>query len=112
MEWGGIVGTAVAIIGPSLVANPVGTYVAVRMVEGSVLEYLGLLAYPAVASVLMGLAVVGVDRALETDPLIEFPLLVAVGVAAYGTVLFGLERRVGFGLSDLVGRLVAGLQDS
>ena len=107
-----VVGTAVAIIAASVVANPLGTYVALWKVEGSVREYLGLLAYPTLGSAAMGLAVVGVDRALDVDPLVEFPVLVAVGVATYALVMLGLERRVGFGLAELVGRLAAGIQDT
>ena len=110
-RWG-VVGTAIAIIFGSLVANPLGTYVAVRKVEGSLREYLGLLAYPTLGSAAMGLAVVGLERAVEIDPLFEFPLLVAVGVATYGLVMLLLERRIGFGLEDLLGRLVAGIQDT
>ena len=109
-RWG-VVGTAVAIIGASVVANPLGTYVAVRKVEGSLVTYLGLLAYPLAGSAAMGLAVVGVERSLGLGPLVEFPLLVAVGVATYAVVMFLLERQVGFGLADLLGRLAAGIQD-
>lgn len=110
--WGEVVGTSVAIIAASLISNPLGTYVAIRKVEGSIREYLGLLVYPTAGSAAMGLAVIGVDRALGIDPKFEFPLLVAVGVATYALVMLGFERRVGFGLVDLLGRLVAGIQDS
>jgi O-antigen/teichoic acid export membrane protein len=89
----GAVGTGLVIVGNSLLfSEPVATYLATRAVDGSYARLLRLIAYPALASALMGLAVVAVHRAGIATGVVEFALLVLVGVAVYSALALALER--------------------
>ncbi|WP_029601961.1 lipopolysaccharide biosynthesis protein [Halococcus hamelinensis] len=93
----GAVGTALVIVGNSLVfSEPVSTYLAVRIVDGSYAELLGLVAYPAVASAVMGLAVFGVHTAGIATGVVEFCLLVVVGAAVYTVCVVAFEAFSGY----------------
>ncbi|WP_435076222.1 lipopolysaccharide biosynthesis protein [Halococcus sp. AFM35] len=102
----GAVGTGLVIVGNSLLfSEPVATYLATRAVDGSYARLLRLIAYPALASALMGLAVVAVHRAGIATGVVEFVLLVAVGVAAYTALVLALERLSGYDSVALCWRL-------
>ena len=89
----GAVGTGLVIVGNSLVfSEPVSTYLATRAVDGSYTRLLRLVAYPAVPSIVMGLAVVAVHRMGVATGVVEFVLLVLVGVVVYGVLTLVLER--------------------
>ena len=93
----GAVGTAFVIVGNSLLfSEPVSTYLAVRVVDGSYAKLLGLVAYPALASAVMGLAVVGVHLAGVATGVLEFFLLVLVGIAVYTVCVVVLEAVSGY----------------
>ena len=89
----GAVGTGLVIVGNSLLfSEPVATYLATRAVDGSYVRLLRLVAYPVLASAFMGLAVVAVHRAGVAAGVVEFVLLVLVGVAVYAALALALER--------------------
>jgi PST family polysaccharide transporter/lipopolysaccharide exporter len=90
----GVLGTGAAVLGTSLLgAEPVATSLAVRTVDGSYRRFLRLLAYPAVGSVAMGLAVLAVETTVAfPSALVELLALVAVGVATYFATVPMLAR--------------------
>jgi hypothetical protein len=55
----------------------------------------------------MGICVLAVSRAITLSPLLELLVLVATGVAVYGIVMIGMERRFTSG----AGRLVRTVQE-
>ena len=103
----GAVGTALVIVGNSLVfSEPVSTYLAVRVVDGSYARLLRLIAYPALASAVMGLAVFGVYTAGVDSGIFAFVVLVVVGVVVYGVLALVLERFSGYDSIRLCRRMV------
>jgi O-antigen/teichoic acid export membrane protein len=106
----GAVGTGLVIVGNSLLfSEPLSTYLATRAVDGSYARLLRLIAYPALASALMGLAVVAAHTAGIATGIVEFVLLVVVGVAAYTLLALALERFSGYDSVALCRRMVATL---
>ena len=103
----GAVGTALVIVGNSLVfSEPVSTYLAVRVVDGSYARLLRLLAYPALASALMGVAVFGVYTADIASGALELALLVVTGALVYATLVLALERFSGYDSIRLCRRML------
>lgn len=96
----GIVGTVGAVAGVFVVLIvPVKLYVAVRSVEMDLREIARELAYPAVASGLMGLVVFAVRPAVAGVPAVAtFALLVIVGVTAYTGAVYLVESRSGWAI--------------
>lgn len=80
----GLVGTAGAIVGVYLLTVPVQIHVMVRCVDIGHRELLRNLAYPVVASGIMGGVLLVVRRSMPVDfPIVELLLLVGVGVLVY-----------------------------
>jgi len=102
------VGTALVIVGNSLLfSEPVSSYLAVRVVDGSYAELLRLLAYPALASAVMGGAVLAVRESLAIgSAVLELVVLVVAGVAVYTALVLGLERYSGYDSVRLCRRMI------
>ena len=89
----GAAGTALVIVGNSLVfSEPLSTYLAVQVVEGRYARLARLLAYPALASAVMGLAVFGVYAAGVRSGILAFAALVLTGIVVYAALVLALER--------------------
>lgn len=95
----GTAGVAFVIFAHALVVSPIASYVAVRSVDGDFSKFVRILAYPVFGSAVMGAAVYAVrERLVDVPPLAELAVLVLLGVAVYGGVMFLLERSLGIGL--------------
>ncbi|HET7325350.1 MAG TPA: lipopolysaccharide biosynthesis protein [Halococcus sp.] len=102
----GAVGTALVIIGNSLVfSEPLSTYLAVRVVDGSYVRLLRLIAYPALASAVMGVAVFGVHTASVASGVFELFVLVVTGIVVYVVLALALERFSGYDSIQLCRRM-------
>lgn len=93
--WG-ILGTAAVIVGSAAVVNPVADYVALRQIEADPVQFLRLLAYPALGSSIMALSVLFVRESIPSANVAGFGLLVVTGVAAYSLVMFSADRQFGY----------------
>lgn len=96
----GIVGTASVLLGAQIfVIFPVQTYLTVSSLETTLSAVTQEIAYPLGASAIMGLIVMIVQARLTLSyAILEFVVLVTVGVVAYGTTTFLIERRFDWGL--------------
>ena len=101
-ELFGLTGTSLAVVGASLIGAPVAAVLSVRTIDGRLRNLLGIVAYPTIGSFAMGAGVVGLRRALELPAIVEFPLLVAAGVALYAIAMLLLERQFEYGLRPLL----------
>lgn len=87
-----LVGTAGAIVGVYLLTLPVQVHILVRCLEIRHRDLLTELAYPAVASGVMGLVLFGVRQMVSFDlAILEFGLLVVVGVLTYASAVLVLD---------------------
>lgn len=65
-------------------------------------DFLRVLFFPLVGSAAMAAVVFAVRERLTGLPgVVELVVLVGVGAAVYGVVMFGLERQVGIGLDEM-----------
>lgn len=96
----GIEGTALLIVAISvLVMLPINVYITVDMVDTTYRRFARELGFPFAASAAMGLAVVLVrENAGVRSPIVEFVLLVAVGIVAYVIATAVLELLFGWGV--------------
>jgi len=102
----GIVGTAAVVVGHTLITNPVADYLAINIVDGSYRRFLANLAYPAVGSLLMGSTVFAVDATYSTSwHLLDFILLVGLGVLTYAVVMLVITLLTGYEIRDTVSTL-------
>lgn len=98
----GVAGVAAVIVLNSLVfSEPLAGYLAVRTVDGSFWRLARLLAYPAVASLLMAGSVLAA-RAVVPATALGFALLVLLGVAVYAVVIAGMDRFLGYDVRGIV----------
>lgn len=95
-EAWGINGTAAVLIGAALIENPIADYLAIRQIEGSVSEFVRLLAYPAVGSLVMALGVLVVRDNVAPRSIPGFGLLVITGIGIYAGFLFAADSRLGY----------------
>lgn len=98
----GLAGTSLAVVCSSAIAAPVAAVLSVRIIDGRLRDLLGILAYPLVGSLVMGVCVVALRRSLSLPAYVEFPLLVGAGVVVYAAVMLALERQFGYGLGPLL----------
>ncbi len=93
----GAAGTALVIVGNSLVfSEPLSTYLAVRVVDGSYARLLRLIAYPVFASAIMGLTVFAIHATGILSGVLELFVLVVTGIAVYTALALALERFSGY----------------
>jgi O-antigen/teichoic acid export membrane protein len=109
----GVVGVAAVIVGSVAVVAPVGVYIALRMIQGSVVRYLGNIIHPLVGSALMSLVLLFVARELPVKPpaleLVALILLGAVTYSAYvGIAIFLFGYEIGDDLAGMVDSLRSG----
>ena len=80
----GVLGVAAVITGAAMVVTPIGADRAVRLIEGSYLQYLRTVLPPAVGSVVMGVTVWYVQERLAVgSSVLELLVLVLVGGVTY-----------------------------
>ena len=98
----GLEGVAFVVFAHALIAAPVASLVAVRLIDGVFVDFLRLLAFPLLGSAVMAAVVFAVRERLTGLPgVVELLVLIAVGAVVYGVVMFGLERQVGIGLDEM-----------
>lgn len=79
-----LLGVAAVIVGAAVVTIPIGSYVTLQLIDGTVLQFLRTLVHPVVGSSIMGAVVWMTQRNTMVDILfVKFFLLVATGVAVY-----------------------------
>jgi PST family polysaccharide transporter/lipopolysaccharide exporter len=88
----GAVGTAGAILVVSLlVSEPLTVYWGLRLVDGTAREFVRTLAYPTVTSVAMGVVVYLARENIALAPVVEFVVLVLIGVVTYAVAVVAVE---------------------
>lgn len=98
--WG-ISGTALALVASALLSNPVEDYLALRQIKGSPREFIRILVYPTIGSLIMALGVYLVRESISSS-LLGFGLLVLTGVGIYAAFLFGADTRLGYDIRSTI----------
>ena len=104
----GLEGTAAAVLATGLVSMPLGAILAVRLLDDDLTSYATILSYPAVGSVVMGVAAWAVRRSVAATglgSLVTFVATVLTGVLVYSLVMIALERQFQIGLSELLAQV-------
>jgi PST family polysaccharide transporter/lipopolysaccharide exporter len=105
-RWG-IEGTAALVVAISIVPMlPLDVYVLVDSIGITYREFVAELVYPVVASVVMGAAVVGVQRSLQVSPVVTFFVLVVTGIVVYAATVALLVTTVDWGIERNIKNLV------
>ena len=108
-RWG-IVGTALAVILPSLVVLfPLNVYVTATLVECKTWDIYREYAYPFVAASAMFGILWYARLVLSLPALVEFLLLIPAGAAIYLGVALLLERRFGWGIEENLRTVLEGI---
>lgn len=98
----GITGVALVILGHTLIAAPIASYIAVRSIDGKLSTFGKILSYPTFGSIIMGVVVYTARERIDGVPLgIELVFLVLFGIFTYIAIMLGLERRFGVGLGHI-----------
>ena len=88
----GAIGTALVIVGNSLVfSEPLSAYFALNIVNGSYKKLFEIVVYPVIASAVMGVIVFGIHVSGIITGILEFVLLVLVGVIVYTLCIVAFE---------------------
>ena len=104
----GIEGVAGLIVGIFVFPMiPLDTYLIIESIDGSYRRFVRELAYPMVASVLMYGAVTAVREELALGAgVLEFVLLVVVGIVSYVAVVVALAFKFEWGIEDNIREIV------
>lgn len=95
----GIEGAALVIVGAGFLTLPINIYCTKRLIGFRYRRLARELAYPLVASGLMGLGVYAVTQYATIQPaIVELPVLVGTGILLYAVLAAVLEWRFGWGL--------------
>ena len=107
-EQFGIVGTAAVMVGTYLVTIvPAEIYITVTNLETTYRRYFGTIAYPMVASTLMGVTVFTVRESVRLgSPIMELLLLVPLGMVTYGLSILCLDYWFDWELRDTYSLIV------
>lgn len=104
--WG-ITGTALVIVGNSLITNPLADYFAITFVDGSYKRFVQLIGYPFIGSLVMAISVAALDMTLTfQSPFFEFLILVVSGILIYIIIIYCLERIFDYRLEPTIRLLI------
>lgn len=108
-RWG-IVGTAVAVVGVSIIPLfPINVYLTAKLVDCPTWLIYREYAYPFVASGAMFASLWYARGFLDVAPLVEFLLLVPAGAVVYIVVALFLERQFDWGIEDNLRTVINGI---
>lgn len=80
----GLLGVTAVMVGAVAITVPVKAYLVLRMINGSPLNYVRILVYPAVGSTIMGAVVWSTQSIMALEsPIVELFLVVFAGVVVY-----------------------------
>lgn len=101
-EQFGIAGTATAIVGAYLITEvPISIYIDVSYLETTYRRFFGTIVYPFIASTAMGVTVLTVRESVHVGtPIVEFLLLVPLGVVIYTIAILSLSYWFGWEFSE------------
>jgi PST family polysaccharide transporter/lipopolysaccharide exporter len=103
----GVTGMAAVVTGVYLFAiMPLDVHLASRAVETTNARLLSEVTYPLLASLSMGVVVYAVREALVLGPILEFGILVVVGVVSYILCVMILETQFDWGLQRDVEQVI------
>lgn len=109
-QWG-IEGTALVIVGNAFISNPIADYLAVRAVDGKIREFIRLLLYPAISSLLMGGSVLFVQMNLRFgSQFLKFVILVLTGILIYTVAIIAVEKQFNYGLEPTLQRVISAVK--
>jgi len=111
-RWG-LEGTATVIVGSSLlVTSPLGNYIALKQIDGSIFNFVKSVGVPLLASVAMAVCVYFVDIGIQLDgDLTRFVLLVFGGVVTYTSSIVVLTKAFKYELAGDVHIIVGGIKN-
>lgn len=109
-EAWGIAGTALSVVFSAFVTTPLLVGLAVKQIDGDGREFARILFYPAIATILMCGGVWFSRDVLETAPLLELGVLVALGAGLYTVAMLGFERRFDYGIERLYRQVVTAIR--
>jgi PST family polysaccharide transporter/lipopolysaccharide exporter len=111
-RWG-LEGTATVIVGSSLlVTSPLGNYIALKQIDGSIFNFVKSVGVPLLASVAMAVCVYFVDIGIQLDgDLTRFVLLVFGGVVTYTSSIVVLTKAFKYELAGDVRIIVGGIKN-
>ncbi|WP_241768275.1 lipopolysaccharide biosynthesis protein [Haloferax sp. ATB1] len=99
----GLLGVAGAVVVNAVLVQPLVIYMVIDVTEASLSRLLFLLMCPLTGSVIMGLAVIGLDRMVITGTgVLQLGALVIIGVVIYIGVMLGIENISRYEFSSLV----------
>lgn len=100
-EAWGLTGVALTVFGTYMfIMIPLDCYVTVKELDTSIMRLFREVAYPLAASSVMAAAVLLARQALTVQPMVEFFVLIVVGVLAYLLGVLVLELRFAWGIRD------------
>jgi len=80
----GLLGVAYVLMGAALLVAPVGVYITLRMIDGSLWRYVRTVAHPLTGSAVMIGVLLGVKDVISfPGPAVELVLLIALGAITY-----------------------------
>jgi len=83
-EYFGVIGVGYVIVGQNVISLPIGILLALQIVEGELFEFLHLVFYPALASILMASTLIFIDMYLMSGHnLSNLLILVCLGILLY-----------------------------
>jgi PST family polysaccharide transporter/lipopolysaccharide exporter len=105
----GIAGTALVLVGNSLLfSEPLASYIAVKKVGGSYWRFIRMLIYPAIGSTVMATAVLVTRMSVGiSSKIIEFFLLVCLGILIYSIIMVVLDKISEYGLMKNIQTTIA-----
>ena len=108
----GLVGASLAVVLSGVAYLPPAAVVTTRLIDERLRTLLVVPAYPAVASLVMGVAAYGAGQVVSEAlaiPAVTFAASTLVGMAVYPAVLYALEWRFDFGLNELIRQVRQGI---
>jgi PST family polysaccharide transporter/lipopolysaccharide exporter len=107
----GVVGTAALVTGVYVFPMmPIDLYLVTDTLEMSMTRLANEFVYPFVASLVMGLVVYQVQLSFSIHPMIDFVLLVGLGVVVYALAVLLLDRQFDWGVTYHLRRMVANVR--
>jgi O-antigen/teichoic acid export membrane protein len=95
----GVLGVTYLLVVQSVIVGPLKAYIALSLVGGTVSQLLPLIFYPLIGSAIMSVVVIFTGGYLGFG-LIEFVVLIIIGVVSYSTTMVIIEKRTGYTLVE------------
>ncbi len=106
----GIVGTSLALLGASLVSNPLADYKLIKLIDCSLLEFLSIIMLPFISVILMCFALMSIRVYFPINSILILISHLLLGVLIYLVIIELLGKVTGYSVKEIITNIFSSIK--